>query len=367
VPDSKGWIPLMYANHAERKGAVLTLMASHLQEQLAAMHAIIEDTMSRPAVIRVFSMLATVPPFYDALNAYIGDHIHLLSGPLKFLLHRTTMVDFANRRTWLQRELESALGQRSIWTDVAHASLSVKHTSAWRGFCRWAMRLGPQAMTAAPLHHHMHFAGVMSMASGPGVEREFMDLVAANLTRSPVSSSSSAVSSGDDDDDDEEDDDAYEACGGGGGGQFDVQLSYGFGNFGSTGARGGRDGGAGETAPSRARGGGAGPGSNGRGRKSVASRAWQGHPSRAPLLTEASDGVGVYHPPQLPARLPPLLEGEYTVLGWILGYSILHHSPLPVPFSSAFLRGLLGRSDSTSWEDLEEMEPDYARSLAMVP
>ena len=42
----------------------------------------------------------------------------------------------------------------------------------------------------------------------------------------------------------------------------------------------------------------------------------------------------------------------------------MHQSPFPVSFSSAFLKGILGRA--TAWEDLEEMAPEVARSLESV-
>ena len=219
-------------------------------------------------------MLATVPPFYDALNAYIGKHIHLLSGPLSFLLRTTTIVDFANRRTWLQRELETAHSWRALWARGDFVSLTMKHSSPWGGFVRWALRVGCGGMRAAPLHHHMHFAGVMSMASGPGVERALMDRIAANLTQSPSSSSGGEV-------DDDADDGEYYDDDEGGSDDDDAERE-------------------------------------------------RRRPSRVPLLRQASEGVSVYHPLALPPRLPRQLEDEYTVLGWLLGYSVLHSSPFPV-------------------------------------
>lgn len=309
ITDSQGWIPLLYADWGHRRGAVLTLMASHLQEQLAAMHAIIENQMSRPRVLKVLRMLATVPPFYDALNTYISKHIDLLSGPLCFLLDGTTIVDFANRRTWLQQklqELQRVFNQH--WRHGSIQGLRVRHSLPWGGFCRWAMRGGTALVTAVPLHYHMHFSGVMSVASGPGVEREFMDRIAANLMHDFPTDEAEGEAV------DEEDDE----------GMYYTEHDDG----------------------------------------SMARDKWQ--PSGIPLLVPASEGLTVYHPPLLPEPLPRQLEEEYTVLGWLLGYAILHRSPFPVAFSSTFLKGLLGRADRATWDDLEEMAPETARGLTFL-
>lgn len=47
------WIPLLYADYAHRRGAVLTLMAEDLQTQLGAMHAILDSRVSRSKVMKV--------------------------------------------------------------------------------------------------------------------------------------------------------------------------------------------------------------------------------------------------------------------------------------------------------------------------
>ena len=53
VSDKSGWIPLLYADYAHRRGAVLTLMAEDLQTQLGAMHAILDSRVSRSKVMKV--------------------------------------------------------------------------------------------------------------------------------------------------------------------------------------------------------------------------------------------------------------------------------------------------------------------------
>ena len=82
------------------------------------------------------------------------------------------------------------------------------------------------------------------------------------------------------------------------------------------------------------------------------------------LLRPSFEGLDVYHPPNLPNPLPPFVEEGYGALGWILGYCVLHQSPFPVSFSSAFLKGILGKP--AGWEDLEEMAPEVARSMGIV-
>ena len=53
MSDKSGWIPLLYADYAHRRGAVLTLMAEDLQTQLGAMHAILDSRVSRYKVMKV--------------------------------------------------------------------------------------------------------------------------------------------------------------------------------------------------------------------------------------------------------------------------------------------------------------------------
>ena len=313
VADESGWIPLLYADYAHRRGAVLTLMARDLQEQLGAMHAILDSHLSRPKVMKVLRMIATVPPFYDALNAHIRAHISLLSGPLSFLLTNSRgshVVDFANRRCWLQHQLND----RHRWssTQSMHSAdfepLAVAHSDAWGSFRRWVLRNGPTHLTGAPLSHHCSFRGMP--ARGPGVERDLLDRIAMEITRDE-----GRVGGPDGDDED-----AFEA--------IDAsQLS----------------------------------------RHSQMDDERKHSEAAAlgfALLRPASEGLDVYHPPNLPDQLPAWLEEGYAALGRLLGYCVLHQSPFPVSFSSAFLKGILGRS--TAWEDLEEMAPEVARSLETV-
>ena len=301
VADNSGWIPLLYADYAHRRGAVLTLMARDLQEQLGAMNAILDSHLSRAKVMKVLRLIATVPPFYDALNAYIRAHISLLSGPLSFLLTNsaTHVVDFANRRSWLQHQLNDK--HRWSLTQSMHSAdfepLEVVHSDAWGSFRRWVLRNGTTHLTGRPLSHHCSFLGMP--ARGPGVERDLLDRVAMEITR---------------DGRDGDDEDAFEA--------IDAsQLSQ-------------------------------------------LSRDSEAAALGFALLRPASEGLGVYHPPNLPDRLPAWLEEGYAALGWLLGYCVLHQSPFPMSFSSAFLKGILGRA--TAWEDLEEMAPEVARSLETV-
>ena len=185
VADKSGWIPLLYADYAHRRGAVLTLMAQDLQEQLGAMSAILDSHLSRAKVMKVLRMIATVPPFYDALNAYIRAHISLLSGPLSFLLTNsaTHVVDFANRRSWLQHQLNDK--HRWSLTQSMHSAdfepLAVVHSDAWGSFRRWVLRNGTTHLTGRPLSHHCSFRGMP--ARGPGVERDLLDRVAMEITR----------------------------------------------------------------------------------------------------------------------------------------------------------------------------------------
>ena len=87
-----------------------------------------------------------------------------------------------------------------------------------------------------------------------------------------------------------------------------------------------------------------------------------------PLLTRASDADTAYRPPHLADPLPKRLEDEYFVLGQLLGYAVLHASPLPLALASAFVRGVLGRGASSTdpLEELEEMDEQEARSLRAV-
>ena len=310
VADKSGWIPLLYADYAHRRGAVLTLMAQDLQEQLGAMNAILDSHLSRAKVMKVLRMIATVPPFYDALNAYIRAHIALLSGPLSFLLTNSTshVVDFANRRCWLQHQLNDK--HRWSLSQSMHSAdfepLAVAHSDAWGSFRRWVLRNGTTHLTGRPLSHHCSFRGMP--ARGPGVERDLLDRVAMEITRDEPRVL--GVRDGDDED-------AFEA----------IDASQ---------------------LPQHSR----------------LSRDSEAAALGFALLRPASEGLGVYHPPNLPDRLPAWLEEGYAALGWLLGYCVLHQSPFPVSFSSAFLKGILGRA--TAWEDLEEMAPEVARSLESV-
>lgn len=326
VADNNGWIPLLYADWSSRRESVLTLMAADLEDQLGAMQRIVDNPMSRPKVLRVLGMLATVPPFYDALNRFLADRVEILDGPLSFLLHRAKVVDFANRRAWLRRKLRQSRGRvaldgrghltRGGGYEFAERfgydpyggfepALVARHSSPWRDFRDWALDVGPEGLVETPLHLHARFAGTQSVASGPGVERELMDRIAADVT---------------------------------GGGDADADGP----------ARGW------DVAPTDF--------SSGRFLDDAAGRKDAG----VPLLAPASEGSTLYRPPDLPSELPERLEDDYAVLGRLLGYAVAHESPFPVALASATLKGLLGRAETAGWEDLEEMDPQEAKSLGYI-
>jgi hypothetical protein len=130
-------------------------------------------------------MIATVPPFYDALNAHIRAHVALLSGPLAFLLRNNTsnVVDFANRRSWLADRLNEK--HRYSASQSTHSAdfeqLAVNHSNTWEHLRAWVLRNGHTHLTAAPLGDHCSFRGMP--ARGPGVERDILDRVAVEITR----------------------------------------------------------------------------------------------------------------------------------------------------------------------------------------
>ena len=326
VADTNGWIPLLYADWSSRRESVLTLMAADLEDQLGAMQRIVDNPMSRPKVLRVLGMLATVPPFYEALNRFLADRVEILDGPLSFLLHRAKVVDFANRRAWLRRKLRQSRGRvtldrrgrlaRGGGYDVAERfgfdpregyepALVARHSSPWRDFRDWALDVGPEGLVETPLHLHARFAGTQSVASGPGVERELMDRIAADV-----------VGGGD-------------AGADGPAPGWDVTpTDFSSGRF-LDDAAGTRD-------------------------------------FTVPLLAPASEGSTLYRPPDVPSKLPERLEDDYAVLGRLLGYAVAHESPFPVALASATLKGLLGRAETAGWEDLEEMDPQEAKSLGYI-
>jgi hypothetical protein len=324
--DARGWIPLMYADFADElgcgldsKSAATVLMARDLQEQLVALREVVDDPIGKPRVVRCVRSLAENPACYEALNAFLADRPELLDegAPLEFLLRleipgkrgakgekndgnaRVSAVDFPARRAWLQRAPRRRMalgGSQREWADLVSrdekAALVVREP--WNDLFRWASRRGAAGFQNAPLHAHARFSAEPGdFASGPGVERDFMERVARDLI-------------------------------GGGGGN-----------------RGERD------API------------------------DGAEPRAqppPLLTRASDADTAYRPPHLADRLPKRLEEQYFVLGQLLGYAVLHASPLPVALASAFVRGVLGRGAPSAdpLEELEEMDEQEARSLRAV-
>ena len=245
-------------------------------------------------------MIATVPPFYDALNAHIRAHVALLSGPLAFLLRNNTsnVVDFANRRSWLADRLHEK--HRYSASQSTHSAdfeqLAVTHSNTWEHLRAWVLRNGHTHLTAAPLGDHCSFRGMP--ARGPGVERDILDRVAVQITRDGEIEKDDVESL--------EPDEGVNAL-------TDLPRSL--------------------------------------------------NPHIA-LLRPSFEGLDVYHPPNLPNPLPPFVEESYGALGWILGYCVLHQSPFPVSFSSAFLKGILGKP--AGWEDLEEMAPEVARSMGIV-
>ena len=173
IADSKGWIPLMYADFAGNRDMVLALLRVHLGAQLEAMHVVMNDHGSRPKVIGVLKTLATVPPFYDALNAYIANHLTLLDGALAFLMRRTTIVNFANRRDWLRLKLDEITRGIDRNRFFGHARSGVirgftaKHSDPWNSFTRWVWRYGVEAVKRSPLCYHLRFVG--QPAGGAGV------------------------------------------------------------------------------------------------------------------------------------------------------------------------------------------------------
>ena len=316
--DDRGWIPLMYADFADELGcgldsrsAATALMARDLQDQLMALRDALDDPMSKHRVVRCVRSLAENPACYEALNAFLRERPETLDrgAPLEFLLRlgtddryppgtngtektkKLSVVDFPTRRAWLQKALrdESRDGSRDggrhgrfgPHDDAVVAELIVK--DPWKDLFEWAKVSGATGFRAAPLHYHARFSAEPGdVASGPGVERDFMERVARHLVGDVGCAATTA----------------------------------------------------------------AGP----------------------PLLTRASDADAAYRPPHLSDRLPKRLEEQYFVLGQLLGYAVLHASPLPLALAGAFLRGVLGRGARARdpLEELEEMDEQEARSLRAI-
>ena len=316
--DDRGWIPLMYADFADELGcgldsrsAATALMARDLQEQLMALRDALDDPMSKHRVVRCVRSLAENPACYEALNAFLRERPETLDrgAPLEFLLRlgtddryppgtngtektkRLSVVDFPTRRAWLQKALRDEIldgsrdggrhGRFGPHDDAVVAELIVK--DPWKDLFEWAKASGATGFRAAPLHYHARFSAEPGdVASGPGVERDFMERVARHLVGDVGCAATTA----------------------------------------------------------------AGP----------------------PLLTRASDADAVYRPPHLSDRLPKRLEEQYFVLGQLLGYAVLHASPLPLALAGAFVRGVLGRGARARdpLEELEEMDEQEARSLRAI-
>ena len=92
------------------------------------------------------------------------------------------------------------------------------------------------------------------------------------------------------------------------------------------------------------------------------------------LLTRASDKDPVYRPFHLPDSIPLGLETAYVVFGEVLGYAILHQSPLPVASATSFVRGVLGRveiqvtfaTEKRDFQELQEMDAQEANTLQWI-
>ena len=215
--DDRGWIPLMYADFADELGcgldsrsAATALMARDLQDQLMALRDALDDPMSKHRVVRCVRSLAENPACYEALNAFLRERPETLDrgAPLEFLLRlgtddryppgtngtektkKLSVVDFPTRRAWLQKALrdESRDGSRDggrhgrfgPHDDAVVAELIVK--DPWKDLFEWAKVSGATGFRAAPLHYHARFSAEPGdVASGPGVERDFMERVARHL------------------------------------------------------------------------------------------------------------------------------------------------------------------------------------------
>jgi hypothetical protein len=182
-------------------------MARDLQEQLVALREVVDDPIGKPRVVRCVRSLAENPACYEALNAFLADRPELLDegAPLEFLLRleipgkrgakgekndgnaRVSAVDFPARRAWLQRALRRRMalgGSQREWADLVSrdekAALVVREP--WNDLFRWASRRGAAGFQNAPLHTHARFSAEPGdFASGPGVERDFMERVARDL------------------------------------------------------------------------------------------------------------------------------------------------------------------------------------------
>ena len=311
--DDRGWIPLMYADFADELGcgldsrsAATALMARDLQEQLTALRDALDDPISKHRVVRCVRSLAENPACYEALNAFLRERPETLDrgAPLEFLLRlgtddgypragtngtektkktkRLSVVDFPTRRAWLQKALRDDGRHGRLGPHVNHAVVAelIVKDDPWKDLFEWAKANGAAGFRFAPLHYHARFSAEPGdVASGPGVERDFMERVARHLV--------------------------------------------------------------------------------GDGQKTAAG---------PPLLTRASDADAAYRPPHLSDPLPKRLEEQYFVLGQLLGYAVLHASPLPLALAGAFVGGVLGRSASARdpLKELEEMDEQEARSLRAI-
>ena len=224
--DDRGWIPLLYADFADELGcgldsrsAALALMARDLQTQLEALREVVDDPIGKPRVVRCVRSLAENPACYEALNAFLRARPELLDrgAPLEFLLRletargarrdqgpndaneneknetRVCVVDFPTRRAWLLRALQYAmlrspydpepfpLGDDDAEDEAHIADGGLVAREPWNDLFRWALR-GGAAGFREPLHNHARLtARPGDFASGPGVERDFMERVARDL------------------------------------------------------------------------------------------------------------------------------------------------------------------------------------------
>jgi hypothetical protein len=165
--DKKGWIPLMYANFSHEREAVLRLLDDLLPMQLAKCNAI-KDADSRLQVREVFTMLATIPKYYDAINDYVSQHIETLDNELNFLVQGpSTFITLQNR---LRNVLRTVKMKYSLW-----AELRVRRDNIWKDI-----------LDARRANHRLFRSGeivwgIKNETTGPGIGQEIRTLLAGEL------------------------------------------------------------------------------------------------------------------------------------------------------------------------------------------
>ena len=165
--DKKGWIPLMYANFSHERNAVLCLLDDLLAMQLKMLNTI-KDIDSRQQVVQVFTMLATIPKYYDVLNAYVANDIRILDKELNFLIQAgSTILNLQNRLAYVRSKVQV---KQSLWFMV-HGH----RDHVWKDILdchRENRRIFRGGMVAWAIDKE---------SSGPGIGQELRTLLATEL------------------------------------------------------------------------------------------------------------------------------------------------------------------------------------------